>query len=114
MANPNPSPATRFTASGNPKGRPRAVRELLDRARKSVPAALELAEQLMGDAEVEARVRLEAAKFLTSYGLGAPPKQPHDDDEADERGGAVSPEKALGVLLHLKRDDESTPDPDDG
>ena len=65
--------------SGNPTGKPKQVRELLEVARRSVPDAFALAEKLMNGAAVEPRVRLEAAKFLTSYGLGAPPKEPLPD-----------------------------------
>lgn len=61
--------------SGNPGGRPKAVRELLERARCAVPTALDFAESLLLDEEQDARVRLDAAKFLTAYGLGAPPRE---------------------------------------
>jgi hypothetical protein len=44
-----------------------------------VPDAFELAESLMADTEKDPRVRLEAAKFLVSYGLGAPPKETTPD-----------------------------------
>jgi hypothetical protein len=61
--------------SGNPSGRPKQVRELIELARTAVPQAFALAMKLMLNAEADDRVRLEAAKFLTSYGLGAPPRQ---------------------------------------
>lgn len=98
--------------SGNPGGRPKAVRELLERARKSVPAAFDLAERLLEDEEAEPRVRLDAAKFLTSYGIGAPPKEIDEDDEV-QTSARVAPEKALAVLLRLKKNDEPAPDPSD-
>lgn len=62
--------------SGNPGGRPKAVKELLERARRAVPAAFSMAEQLMNNEELDARVRLDAARFLTGYGIGAPPREP--------------------------------------
>lgn len=65
--------------SGNPGGRPKAVKELLERARRSVPAAFDLAEKLIADDDADDRVRLDAAKFLASYGLGAPPKSVPDE-----------------------------------
>jgi hypothetical protein len=82
-------PGRPFTpgTSGNPGGRPRAVRELLEQARASVPAALELAERLVADEQEDSRVRLEAAKLLMAYGLGSPPKElPRDpvEDMTDE------------------------------
>lgn len=68
----------------NPGGRPKAVRELLDLARESVPDALAFAKSLLADDAVDARLRLDAAKFLTAYGLGAAPKLPADaDGDAD-------------------------------
>lgn len=69
--------------SGNPAGRPKAVRELLDLARRGVPSAFAFAFKLLQDEREASRDRLEAAKFIVAYGLGAPPKQPHAD-ELDE------------------------------
>lgn len=69
--------------SGNPSGRPKAVRELLELARAEVPASFDLAKKLRDDETQDGRVRLEAAKFLTAYGLGAPPKAAHDDRDGD-------------------------------
>jgi hypothetical protein len=61
--------------SGNPSGRPKQVLELIELARTAVPQAFALAMKLLVNGEEDSRVRLEAAKFLTSYGLGAPPRQ---------------------------------------
>lgn len=66
----------------NPGGRPKAVRELLAVARESVPEALALANRFVADEEMDARVRLEAAKLLLSYGLGSPPKLDDLDEDA--------------------------------
>lgn len=65
--------------SPNPGGRPKQVRELLDLARRAVPQALALAMKFIVDEKEDSRVRLEAAKFITSYGLGTPPREPHPD-----------------------------------
>jgi hypothetical protein len=72
-------------SSGNPGGRPRAVRELIEVARASVPKALALAVQFMDDERVDPRVRLEAAKLITSYGIGTPHKQQDDHDERERQ-----------------------------
>ena len=69
--------------SGNPGGRPKAVRELLAMARENVAASFELAVKLRDDEDQDARVRLEAAKFITSYGLGPPPKETPADEGRD-------------------------------
>ncbi len=60
-------------ASPNPGGRPKAVRELLELARTGTKEALELAMGFLSDVELDPRVRLDAAKFIASYGLGRPP-----------------------------------------
>lgn len=72
-------------SSGNPGGRPRAVRELLEMARASVPKALSLAVAFMDDERIDPRVRLESAKFLASFGLGTPHKQQADHEEDERR-----------------------------
>lgn len=69
---PNGTFATGTT--GNPGGRPKAVRELVELARSHVPASLELAVELRDDETEDSRVRLDAAKFLVAYGLGSPTK----------------------------------------
>lgn len=67
----------------NPGGRPRQVRELLALARQSVPRALALAAEFVENTQLDARVRLDAAKVLLGYGLGSAPKleTPADDEE---------------------------------
>lgn len=60
--------------SGNPGGRPKQVKEFLEAFRKEVPASLALAVRVRDDVGEETKVRLEAAKFICAYGLGAPPK----------------------------------------
>lgn len=67
--------------SGNPGGRPKGVRELLALAREDVPECLAFARGLLRDEDADKRVRLEAAKFITAYGLGAPPKVIEDELE---------------------------------
>ncbi len=68
--------------SPNPGGRPKIVRELLDLARASVPDAFAFARKVLLDEKEQTRNRLECAKFLVAYGLGAPKKQ--EDDGGDE------------------------------
>lgn len=82
--------------SGNPGGRPKQVRELLELAREACPAAIELAKSYMGDAELDPRVRLEAAKLLMSYGLGKPPTL---DGEAEVKSEAVAVPPSLAAKL---------------
>lgn len=79
---------TKGGPSPNPGGRPKAVRELHELARAEVPASFDFAKKLRDDENQDARVRLDAAKFLTAYGLGAPPKMV--DDASADRGDGVS------------------------
>lgn len=96
--------------SGNPGGRPKAVRELLDRARAAVPAAFDLAEKLVADEKADPRVRLEAARFLTAYGLGAPPKEapkdPAEDMSDDELREALGIPEPAAAPVGPREDDE--------
>ena len=88
------SAATMFKkgVSGNPGGRPKQVLSLLKFCRKRTPKALALCVKLIEDEtttydEAKDRIsyqklRLEAAKFLATYGMGAPPKYDTRDDGA--------------------------------
>lgn len=98
--------------SGNPHGRPKKVRELLERARASVPKAIEYAERLLDDEEADERLRLDAAKFLASYGLGGPPKSTSivdDDDDVQTSAGLdlETSRKIVGLALVKKKDEPS-------
>jgi hypothetical protein len=93
----------------NPGGRPKAVRELLDLARSHVPGSLDLAVKLRDDETEDSRVRLEAAKFLTAYGLGAPPKTAVDpDDGADDAASldGLSPDEIRQLARKALTDTE--------
>jgi hypothetical protein len=114
--------------SGNPGGRPKAVRELLEVARSAVPRALAFATKLLDDTKAEARVRLDAAKFVCAYGLGAPPRLPLEDgDDGAEplrplfdsatiqelhfiaRGGLRRELEAQGRLVRSEVDEDGEP-----
>jgi hypothetical protein len=69
--------------SGNPGGRPKGVRKLLKLATKHAPKALAYALRLLEEPDIgeepkdmvaHRRVKLEAAKLIASYGMGAPPR----------------------------------------
>lgn len=68
----------------NPGGRPREVRDLLLLARSAVPQALAVAAEFIVNDQADARVRLEAAKLILTYGLGTPPKLGASPDDATE------------------------------
>ncbi len=68
--------------SGNPGGFRKVQRDLILLARESVPDAFRVAREILLEVANPNRDRLDAAKFLTSYGLGAPPKIA---DESPER-----------------------------
>lgn len=74
-----PKSAFKPGQSGNPGGRPKAVRELLEVARAACPETLAYLVRVRDDEGEETRARLEAGKILLAYGLGAPPKQPEAD-----------------------------------
>lgn len=94
--------------SGNPGGMPKQVKHLLERARQSVPAALDFADELLKDVTADPRVRLEAAKFLCSYGLGAPPKVlPEDDDKRVSATDELTVEELRALARQSLADDAS-------
>jgi hypothetical protein len=76
--------------SPNPGGRPKQVVELLMLARENCPKALAFAIGLLDEAELakspktkvaQRKIKLEAAKLIISYGMGAPPKVSEEDME---------------------------------
>jgi len=98
--------------SGNPKGRPKKVRELLELARAETNANFELAKSLRDNEELDPKVRLEAAKFLTQYGLGGPPKSTsvvEDDDDVQTSAGldVETSRKIVELALVNRKDDPS-------
>lgn len=95
--------------SGNPGGRPKQVKELLDLARGDVPEAFALARKFLRDEEVEDRTRLDAAKFIVSYGLGAPPRDPHDTQAAIYVNADLSDEQLQARLDALLAKRNGTP-----
>lgn len=97
--------------SGNPGGRPKKVSELLEIARAETPANFELAKKLRDDEGLDPKVRLEAVKFLTAYGIGSPPKSGVVVDEDDEvqTSAGLDASTALGVLQLVKKRKHETP-----
>lgn len=98
-----PGMATRWKKgeSANRGGLRKAKREYVMMARESVPDAFRIAREIMLKEDNPNKDRLDAAKFLTAYGLGAPPKtvdEKEDDDRADEMG-----ELTLSELRALAR-----------
>lgn len=117
---------TRFKAgaSGNPGGRPKQVMRLLKLARKHSHEALRYAVELLREAPIgdeprdmisHRKVKLEAAKFLWSYGVGAPPKHIDAEDAAQKPSAAdeltVEELRALARReMKMEREAEEAPD----
>lgn len=93
--------------SPNPGGRPKATRELLEEFRAATPRAREVAESIMDNVALDPKLRLDAAKFIASYGLGKPPSIELDEptDEESRPLAGLSHEK----LLEIARADNGPP-----
>jgi hypothetical protein len=70
--------------SANPGGNRKLKHEFMMLARESAPKALERARQILDDDDQEWRAWMDAARFVVSYGFGAPPKI---TDPVDEKTG---------------------------
>lgn len=119
------SAATMFKKgiSGNPGGRPKQVLSLLKFCRKRTPKALALCEKLIDDEVTsfdEARdmiaykkLRLEAAKFLATYGMGAPPKyDTRDDGVRSANPAAPLTTERLEAIARARLSSERPDEPD--
>jgi len=109
------SPATQWKPgkSANPGGRYKLKKELIALARESVPDAFAVARQILLNEEAPNRDRLDAGKFLTAYGLGAPPKA--IDEETAQRVdemGALSVEELRALARQSLADDASKAESD--
>lgn len=106
--------ATRFQkgVSGNAGYQRKTQKELRELARGSVPKAFERAKQILDDDSAEWRAWMDAAKFITSYGYGSPPKT--DIEAADRREDPVNQLEAeeLRALARQSLADD-VPEPDD-
>lgn len=76
----------------NPGGQRKKVRELCELARESMPKVFAFALRVVDDEAEDTRTRLDAGKFLASYGLGTPPRV-----EADGDGDAAHPQQVLTI-----------------
>lgn len=101
--------------SGNPGGRRKQEWKLLELARESVPDAFRVAHKFLMDEGVEPRVRLDAAKFLVAYGVGAPPKitAETEPDVSDEAMSKMSVEELRALARQSLADEPSVNEPDD-
>lgn len=88
--------------SGNPGGRPRLVKELLGDFRAETPGSLAVAVEIRDNEKLNAGVRLEAAKFIASYGLGKPlnvdPKSDEDDNAQSRPLTGYTHEQLLEIV----------------
>jgi hypothetical protein len=108
--------ATRFKKgkTGNAGGRRKTDWKLIHLARESVPDAFIVARKVMLDEGEVTRERLDAAKFLTAYGLGTPSKV-MPEPEGEDVGEALG-ELSVDELRSLARQslEDDAPEDDAG
>jgi Family of unknown function (DUF5681) len=85
--------------SGNPGGRPKALVEVLELARKNASAALETIVSIMTNADAPHAVRLAAANSLLDRALGRPAQALHHSGEDEPTVNAVDAREIIRQKL---------------
>ena len=73
--------------SGNPGGRPKAEKEVVEAARAAGPRAVAVLTELLEDPDK--RIRIEASKALLDRGFGRPAQSVVHEGTVDQRIGIV-------------------------
>lgn len=109
------SPETRFKKgrSGNPGGFLKRVRELRALALEESEASFRTIIAIRDDTAEKAQVRLEAAKTLLAYGMGAPPKVVEEQVADALDGMARLSVEELQALARQSLAEEATDDASD-
>lgn len=72
MANPNPTHKFPQGNTGNPKGRPKEIKELKALAREHTKLALDVLVEIAGDTTAQHGARVTAASAILDRGYGKP------------------------------------------
>lgn len=79
--------------------RHKRVKEFVEMARDSCPAAIRFIRELFEDASAAKRDRLEAAKLLLLYGMGKPREMAPEEQAAAQVAGGLTPEMAERLAM---------------
>lgn len=104
--------------TGNPGGRSGVANDLRRLFRGDVHEAREIVLRFMRDERAEVKTRVECAKLVLSYGLGAPQRfDPLEDTPGGEAVKELTVEELREIArlrLSTERPDDAVPEPDDG
>jgi hypothetical protein len=92
--------------SGNPGGRPKAVRKVVELAQANTPAAIQTLIEIHSDPKVDPRARVAAANALLDRALGKPPQAIQVDAEVMAISYPRTPVRELPLppaLQHYRR-----------
>lgn len=102
MANPNPSPATRFAPDNraNPDGLSKKVREFHAAFRERLPKVFSILDTWLASGNVE--LEEKAIAFVCKYGVPVPQMKGADKDGEESTASRLSPDELRAILAALR------------
>ena len=94
---------SRLGVSGNPGGRPKELRDIIDLARSHAPEAIESLAQIMTNLETQPAARVAAANAILDRGFG----KPRQSVEVGQQGRSWA---EIVLEAHAAREVEKAPD----
>lgn len=102
MANPNPSPETRFKAgeSGNASGLSKSVREFHAAFRERLPKVFVILDRWLDSNDPE--LQEKAVQFVCKYGVPVPQMKGGERENPDNGLGGIDAAKLRAILAAIR------------